>query len=511
MSGDSAHLTRKIEKTEEASGSGPFPDSTPKTKDEIQVDKITKTSEDDITKIPNNEDSDNKSKLPSKSSGDKERSIQSFFDLLGGMTIVLHRDATIVPGMCDFDLKKMRPAELLMSVCTHIDKCTRFFAVGDDRIPYIEVKWKDRIEFTSLPEFLTSYVDCLYSVFVKGLTIVELPPTIGRNERRTPNPDYLGFPLDEFETKRIPNFDGADFIWNIVTLIDTPIPFIYLVNILEPANVSHVRNSIIAYSRTRMPIFRNNFLRLLNYTSYYEFSDKTLPEPMYSVLFHPVYDFTLSTMVFDRIYHRNILSYSLVTQLIMPTCSVEPISDKTIVSLAGVSFNRSTVVSTLNQIQYSDSMKDDFSLIVSSLMCPGMVRFNIDFSDVEPADTDIRGVISLFCKAIFSFSTHDYHCVLTRQCVEKLENAILAYGVARKVLDVDLDLRPDRLPLANAVVCPRSTFRPADLVSLRTDDMGGGWLHGGPARVVPDPINDIYYISISCCSGLHISVVDLSV
>lgn len=95
---------------------------------------------------------------------------------------------------------------------------------------------------------------------------------------------------------------------------------------------------------------------------------------------------------------------------------------------------RTSVLSSLSRLSYSDSMKKDYSAILCSFLNPGLVKITVDFSDMSIADSDLRGLAALFYKSLFSYSELSYHSTVTRQSVFIIEDNIRAFGINRQLL-----------------------------------------------------------------------------
>lgn len=68
------------------------------------------------------------------------------------------------------------------------------------------------------------------------------------------------------------------------------------------------------------------------------------------------------------------------------------------------SSNRAGFVPDITTTSYSESMSVDFAILASLLLTPGMIRIDVDFTNVHAEAVDLRGFIALLCKALFLHS-----------------------------------------------------------------------------------------------------------
>lgn len=241
-----------------------------------------------------------------------------FNDILGGIGVFLVRDAIILPRVSSTSIFSSGNGEIPIRTIDCIQKTLEFVLVGDDQIPYVLVKWPHSINFSDYKSLFSSYLTSTFRLYEDGCTIVKLSETVGRGDRRAPDPDKLGFPLTEFNKYLVPGFNGIDALWAATAFTPTNISFIFRVNVLEPRQITSVRDAMYNYSRNRMPIIRENIVTLLNYSSGYRINPDYIIPPRENRLFHPMYDFSYSSYCLPLLPHRVELTVAILSQLLTP-------------------------------------------------------------------------------------------------------------------------------------------------------------------------------------------------
>lgn len=469
--------------------------------DDVAGSKPVEVSSSDGATVPVSTENDVKAitsenSSPPAASEEKVKStkttLMDFYDILGGIAFFLVRDAIILPRMSTTSIFSSGNGEVPITTIACIAKTLEFVLVGDDQIPYIFVEWPHAIQFTDYKSLFTSYLTSLFKLYQDGCTIVQLPETVGRGDLRVPDPDKLGFPLTEFNKYYVPGFNGIDTIWTATAFAPTNVNFIFNVNVLEPRQITSVREDMYTYARVRMPRIRNNIITFLNFSSGYRINPEYIIPPRENTLFHPMHDFSYSSYCLPLLPHRTELTVAIVSQLLTPKLPIEPIPENILSSLSSVSMTRTSVLSSLSRLSYSDSMKEDYSAILCGFLNPGMLKITVNFSEMSAADTDLRGLAAVFAKALFSYSEATYHSTITRQTVFDIEDNIRAFGINRQLLQMRRIDVIDDLPLNSVEVRPNTGYSPDSLQALRTDFVGGGWMLGGGENPVNDPIDELW-------------------
>lgn len=421
---------------------------------------------------------------------DKRISLTKFFDILGQIEIVLHKDIALKYITSVYTFENVSGTGVVLKRLEKLPMCFGSFAAGDDFKPWIYTKFIGIDNFTSFDTYISAKLSMAFTLMERSSRFLVCPKST-MWQVRNPDPVALGYPVDLILQSNTRAYANVEAILRNIDLREVD-NFLVTATVCGDQDELSISQALLNYSRMEMPMIRDVCQRIVNLTSQNEQSIITLPFASAAQHLQPSFGIFYSNLMFERLPLYVRMAYELTIKATAPVLVMEPINDSTLMKQAQGSATRSGFLPDVISVQYTPDMAADFTVLLSTLLCPGYLQVDVDWSDCPNYSVDLQGFIALICKAFFMYSEGRLSS-LTDDGVRSIENRIVASGVKAQLLVRNPIVDQNTFPLQNVAVHARN-LPGAVLESLRTDGNGGGWMNGNRQIFGEDGADGLYVL-----------------
>lgn len=408
----------------------PAPDKDPKAEVIKTPDSIPK---EDVPKDKSSEVKDVK-----KSDADKEgkdSSIELLFEVISRLRLTLDKNVSITFGSSTAPVTSLKGrGSYPITVIKEVKKCLSVWydQVNDQR--YMINSCEDRISFSDVTTFISAVISDFRKEVVLSMTILKEPDrlSIYRNDRCY-DPDKMGFPIADaikggLVDDRLravlngllqgePNQGGPSAFCSSRT-------FDY-----RPRACS--RENLLIYSINNGQRFldqRREALRMHNRAL-------GLQEPDIRYLnafetLYPSYPPNAFAGILDAMPKASYVArYEMVTSVSGFSARLSPLPAGEIMKSASANAVKASWLSDIVSTSYNDEMAPEIAAFFASLITPGQILLEVDFSDFPESAIEMRAIFAVGSYLLMMYNSNSTFVNMTRNSMEDIQRAIVRLGI----------------------------------------------------------------------------------
>nr|APG79105.1 hypothetical protein 2 [Hubei lepidoptera virus 5] len=416
-------------------------------------------------------------------------SVSQLFDLLGSLRSVLSRNTNICVEEKSYGVNGYGPNSWSPVISDKITTRYEVITIGADRTPYVVRKPIVEMKITKIDD-LYSEISRVFNVLLNQTMIfMKEPPSLRLINHQCSEPESLGIPYSRLlesginpnevnnalhrflmPTRRMDNFNYSDgYIFNGLGIGEEMRDFFDIAQremrvLSQSIETEELRTRNHIPDTVKLPLYGNNV--------------------MFEVVMNPF----LITNMYDHLPRSMRFASSMILELQKPDVTLGPIDINTLQKTASISLTRSSSISAMFSIDYTPDMSDAINAYLMSLIMPGLIEFDIDLSDINPADNPLRMVTACLSKLLLSRSAIQRWNSVTGRGVRVVEHAIVEACTSAQILTPAAHM--GMFPLNRVHAVPNIHIN--DLNGIVTDDTGAGWREGAIQRFAAHPVDMPY-------------------
>lgn len=352
----------------------------------IVNEKASTSKEKEEENVGKEEKHDKKHDEKEKAS-DKRISLTKFFDILGQIEIVLHKDVALKYVTSTYTFENVSGTGVLLEKLESLPMCFGSFAAGDDYRPWIYTKFLGIDNFSSFDTYIFAKLAMAFTLMKRSSRFLVCPKST-MWQVRNPDPVALGYPVNLILQSNARSYANVEAILRNIDLREVDNFLVEAIVCGDPDELS-ISQALLNYSRVDMPAVRNICQRIVNLASQNEQSIITLPFASAAQHLQPSFGIFYSNLMFYMLPLYVRMAYELTIKAIAPVLVMEPINDSTLMKQAQGSATRSGFLPDVISVQYTPDMATDFTALLSTLLCPGYIQIDIDWSDCPNYSVDL--------------------------------------------------------------------------------------------------------------------------
>ena len=327
------------------------------------------------------------------------QSLAEFIDINGQIRIIIAQRVSISISAAELPVGTLiARADINLPL---IDKVESQFTIWRDPYNvrrYVLVRNKNSISFSTPDELITAMIKDFRSERSHSETILREPSRgVFSNDERCYIPESLGIPFDELLN------EGAvdDVMRNAIKDACLPIanvqgaaPSFAVANVYEYGPRGLARAKLMNHARVEMPMVLDavdQYARAVS--NIYQMTQEIVRKRNSNEFILPTYPFNAIQSPFDNF---RLSGYSLRHEFVLKATGLNipllPISTTELFNATNVQLTRASFLNQVINTNFDASMTSEIAAYFTSLILPGEILMELDFSDLSSDVSDMQGV-----------------------------------------------------------------------------------------------------------------------
>lgn len=379
------------------------------------------------------------------------------------------------------------PLEYKFETVTGYPSRMKFSVFGTARRTYMLRQPMCEPKYTSWDEYLRFAGDCMEMCMSEAMKILYVDQREVYQMARIEDVSKRGFPYDEICHTSV----DLRALWDILTpqmTLSVPIDQNWReVNVISQPLVGAMRTELILYGGTEVVRIRDFIEKFLSGVN-----EGVVPAEIPHVAYmNSVYNVCADPrdlmLILPKIPHALEFSMSAIIDLLSPKIFLRPMPQANVNSAMWSSMSVSSSLAPLISVTAKPKHEAQISDWMSSLLCPGTVRFQYGGQD-RGLSCEAKDVLYALCaRLLFNYDANPRYSQLSETAAREIDRLLVKHGISAGIFE----------PLTNAVALgedawPFETVRGKSveaidaITRLRTDANGNGWRDYGVPRVTAD-------------------------
>nr|DAZ85692.1 TPA_asm: VP3 [Aedes orbi-like virus] len=365
-------------------------------------------------------------------------SLMQIFEVISKLRLTLDKTVNIVFASPSSPLPSLKDRGTYpIKIIEKVDIGLSEWRDEPNDVRYIITEYGDKIEFNNITSLMTAIIRDYRVESQLALTAMKEPKRkLIHGVDRVYDPDSMGFPFSELREGMINDryrvilselFAGA-------AVPNAPAHFSRS-RVFDYPPRAQTRQNVITHAIGNSGVINNLKMQAVG------FSNASLglqnPDVKHLTNFEtvlPTYPFNAFSGILDAMPSAAYIArYEIVTEISGFSISLDPISAGDLLKSAGANATRATWLSDLTSTSYRDEMSPEITGLFASLVVPGEVLIELDFSDIPDNAIELRGIASMGAYLFGMYDENSTFINMSRTSIITIQRGIVRLGLQNNV------------------------------------------------------------------------------